>query len=34
LIDKKVMKIPKDIKKYRLGLHHPGEKTRIEIVEK
>lgn len=34
LIDKKVMEIPKGIKKYRLGLHNPGEKEKIKLVEK
>jgi hypothetical protein len=34
LIEKGVMEIPKGVKKYRLGIHHPGEKMEIKIVEK
>lgn len=33
LIEKKVMEIPRGIKKYRLGTHLPGEKMKIKIVE-
>lgn len=33
LVKSGVMEIPKDVEKYRLGLHNPGEKLKIEIVE-
>ena len=33
MIERGVMKIPRGIKKYRLGLHNPGEKLKIKIVE-
>ena len=29
-----VMKIPAHVKKYRLGLHKPGEKFEIKVVER
>lgn len=33
LVDEGTMEIPKGAEKYRLGLHNPGEKPKIEIVE-
>jgi len=30
----KAVKVPKNIKKYKIGLHKPGEKFNIKIVEK
>lgn len=34
LVDKGIMRIPKGVKKYRLGLHEPGKKIKVKIVGK
>ncbi|MFA6305671.1 MAG: hypothetical protein WC651_02995 [Candidatus Gracilibacteria bacterium] len=34
LVDAGVMEIPKGVKKYRLGLHRPGKKMKIKIIQK
>jgi hypothetical protein len=32
-VDQGINKIPKNIKRYRLGLHKPGEKENIRIID-
>ncbi len=34
LIEKGLNEVPKHVKKYRLGLHKPGEKAKIKIIKK